>query len=437
MASSWPGRPESGRPDWPARRAHDWSANVWYPGGVAGTSTCRGIPFGAFSALVGDASGNPAQLVRRAMDALLASDDGSRVLVCVDDAHHLDDLSSVLLLQLVLQARADVVVTLRSGEVAPEAVSALWSRDIIPRIDIQALSDEESIALINAALGDAVDDRTGRSLCALARGNVLFVRQVVDGERAAGRLRREAGTWQWSGQFHPSAELTDLIGSRIDLMTEPVREIVDVLAVAGPLELATLTRVCDRSQVEEAENAGLVQLHQTVDGTEVGLGHPLYGEVRRARIGELTARRLRGTVVRALETATANPGDILRRAVLSASSDLPPDPDLCTAGANHAIQLLNWDLAERLARSAVAAGGGWTPSLDLGYVLGFGNHAGEAEVIFEGLTSRRGPSLPRLDQARDRAPCGIRQRARVPTPSPRRVVGYSLAPHGRARRWRT
>ena len=47
------------------------------------------------------------------------------VVIGVDDAHLLDELSATLVHQLVLRRAASVVLTLRSGEATPDAVTAL------------------------------------------------------------------------------------------------------------------------------------------------------------------------------------------------------------------------------------------------------------------------------------------------------------------------
>ena len=66
---------------------------------VSATASARGLPLGAFATVLGPISGDPIHLLQQATDAL---SDGSRgVMVGVDDAHLLDELSALLLLQLV------------------------------------------------------------------------------------------------------------------------------------------------------------------------------------------------------------------------------------------------------------------------------------------------------------------------------------------------
>ena len=60
------------------------------------TASARALPLGAFAATLGVVGPDPARLVRQASDALLAGAEKAGVIVGVDDAHLLDDLSATL-----------------------------------------------------------------------------------------------------------------------------------------------------------------------------------------------------------------------------------------------------------------------------------------------------------------------------------------------------
>jgi hypothetical protein len=62
---------------------------------AAGTGASQGLPLGAFAALLETVGGDPAQVLRRATEALVAGAGRAGVVVAVDDAHLLDELSAV------------------------------------------------------------------------------------------------------------------------------------------------------------------------------------------------------------------------------------------------------------------------------------------------------------------------------------------------------
>lgn len=117
---------------------------------VTGTPSLRMVPFGAFGHLVDVAEiGRPAALLRAAHDSLVADGD---LLVVVDDAHELDSLSAGLVYQLALKRSARLIVTARSETELPDAVAALWTDDLLTRIDVEPPKGQQTAALIEEYL---------------------------------------------------------------------------------------------------------------------------------------------------------------------------------------------------------------------------------------------------------------------------------------------
>ena len=83
---------------------------------AAGTSSARAIPLGAFAAWAPSGVTDTVQLLRGVIESLTASPPGATVVVCVDDAHLLDDLSIFVVHQIVQRGAAKVILTIRDGE---------------------------------------------------------------------------------------------------------------------------------------------------------------------------------------------------------------------------------------------------------------------------------------------------------------------------------
>jgi len=353
---------------------------------AVGTASARGLPLGAFAAQLGAVSGDPPRLMQQATTALLAGAGRAGVVVGVDDAHLLDELSALLVHQLVRTHAAAVVITVRSGEPTPDAIAALWKDGHVDRLMIQPLSEAETTALLAAVLDGPLDSASAHRMWALCRGNALYLRQLVEGELEAQRLRTVGGVWQWTGTPAVSPSLVDLVETRMGGLPQPVADVMDLLAFSEPLGVTVLAGLADAAAVEQAETRGLVSVDQDGRRLQARLAHPLYGEVRRARTGQLRGRRLRGQIATALtRTGARRADDTLRRAVLTLDSDLPPDPGLLTAAARCAVQFFDLPLAERLARAAVLAGGGFDSRLTLAYALSWQGQGVEAEAELEAL----------------------------------------------------
>jgi DNA-binding CsgD family transcriptional regulator len=365
----------------------------WTVRWVAGTLAAQSIPLGACVQWADRLDGDPLQLVSNVIAKVTASPNGAPVLVVVDDARLLDDLSAFVLHQLVLRRAATVIATIRTGAPAPDAVTALWKDGHLQRLDLQPLSRSESDILLQSALGGPVSTACAERMWRLTRGNVLFLHQLVNQELQAGRLLSRDGQWRWVGIMEVSPSLIDLVDLRIGSTPEPVLEVIDLVAVAEPLELAHLAALADAAAIEDAEHRGLITVSRTTPTTVARLGHPLYGEVRLAQAGHLRLNRLRGRIARDMSDSnkTAGAPDPVRVALLWLQSDLAPDHDLFTRAAQAALRRLDMALAQRLAEAAIAAGAGIDAELLCGNTLTMLSRGAEAEAIFKSLTARQLP----------------------------------------------
>ncbi|MEV0456653.1 AAA family ATPase [Catellatospora methionotrophica] len=321
---------------------------------AAASSAARALPLGAFGALVTASDADPSLLLQRAAQALAADTPPERLVIAVDDAHQLDDVSALLLHQLAVQRQARLLLTVRTGEPAPDLVTALWKDGYLQRVDLGPLPIEDTARLLDNVLGATVAEADIRRLWELTRGNVLYLRHLVTAEAAAGRLYADRGVWHWTGRPELPPGLTELVGAAMGELSPAEKAVTDLLALAEPLAVAVLAGLADPAAVEAAEQRGVVTVAVEDGELTARLAHPLYAEACRAALGTLRARRLRGAIAGALPCH-----DVLRRAVLLLDSDLDPDRDLFVAAGRQAAQLCDLNLSERLGRAGVAAGGGY------------------------------------------------------------------------------
>ena len=182
---------------------------------AVGTSSARTLPLGAFTAWAQSGVTDTVQLVRGVIESLTAAPAGTTVVVGVDDVHLLDDLSTFVVQQIVQRGAAKVVLTVRDGEPIPTAVQEIWRVSQFDRLDLQPLSLDETTTLLSATLGGSVDPDAAQRLWTLTRGNVLYLRNIVEQEVADGRLEMQHGYWRWTGDPIVAPGLVELIESRI------------------------------------------------------------------------------------------------------------------------------------------------------------------------------------------------------------------------------
>jgi DNA-binding CsgD family transcriptional regulator len=375
------------------------AAQGWETRWTVGTSSAREIPLAAFSAWAPSGVTDTFQLLRGVIESLTAASSAAKVVLGVDDAHLLDDLSTFVVHQIVQRGAAKVILTVRDGESIPAAIQEIWTTGQFDRLDLKQLSPDETTSLLSAALEGPVDSDAAQRLWKLTRGNVLYLRNIVEQEVADGRIVKDQGYWRWIGDPIMPPGLVELIASRIGDLPTPVSDVIDVLAIGEPIELAALTRITDAAAIEEAETRGLITLEPAGGGIEVRVAHPLYGQVRRRRAAHSRLRRLRGLV--ATELAASSDRDdirvVVRRATLSLDSDLTPDADLLLSAAHGAVWLGDLHLADRLAEAAIHAGAGSEPNFVRAHALSWLGRGEEAEAV---LADIRTSKLTDRDRAR-------------------------------------
>ena len=171
-----------------------------------------GLPFGAFAPMLppdadGDDQGREdhGALLRRYARALVERAKGRRLVVFVDDAHLLDNGSATLFHQLALTQAATVLATVRSDELAPDAVVDLWKDGPAERIEVDVLKDAVIEELLVTVLAGPVDAAAMRQLTGRSRGNPMFLRELVTGALESGTLVDEGGIWRLRGALRPTA----------------------------------------------------------------------------------------------------------------------------------------------------------------------------------------------------------------------------------------
>jgi DNA-binding CsgD family transcriptional regulator len=382
---------------------------------VRATESTSTIQFGAFARWVpgwAGGAGDPLAVLQASAARLAGGVEAP--IVAVDDAHHLDHGSAALLLHLAEHTRADVVVTVRSGEPCPDAVTALWKEGLVRRLDLEPLSEAQTAELLEGALGqddgDVVAPATRQRLWHLTQGNPLYLGEVVESARSQGVLVRSAGVWQWQGRLTGSSRLVELVGDRLGETEPDERRVLELVALGDPLPIQVLSRLAPRPLLAELERRGLlVADDRSPDdgGHAMRLAHPLYSEVLRAGLPLLAGQAHRLALAQASIAAGAHEQDLLRVASWLLDSGGRPtelaELDLLLR-ASFVAQLVNdYELSARLARVAEEAGGGWRATLRRAEALGPLQRWDQVDALLSRLSSPEVEPEVRAAAARLRA----------------------------------
>src|SRR6478752_353601 len=197
---------------------------------LAGTASARQIPFGAFSHLVDVAGVGDSPTLLRSARASLLKRGGQGLLLAIDDAHHLDNLSATLVHQLALTGSARFVITVRTGEQAPDAITSLWKDRLLDRLDVEPFDVAQTKSLLEAVLGGPMETSSAGAVFTASQGNPLYLRHLTESAIGSGVLRQVDGIWQLRGQIATRRLRTQLVAQ---LSSKPIEHVSARLRLAA------------------------------------------------------------------------------------------------------------------------------------------------------------------------------------------------------------
>ena len=335
-----------------------------------GHPEARSIPFAALAhllpgdvatAISADGELDRAGVFHRARAALRDWAGDARLLLLIDDADQLDELSRALLASLVQSRTVFAVLTMRTagGATSTTPFDHLVKDGHLRRLEITPLQPESVETLLHRVLGGPLVAGSVRRLVESATGNPGVLRQLVDAALEDGTLTEHDGVWRLTGPLRPTPSLESLVDERLRGLDDAHRHAAELLAIAGEVALDAVRPIAGDRVLEDLERRGMLTVRQSGRRVDVSLPHPLFGEVLLRDLPELRSRRLRRELADTIEGAGARRRDDRVRLVawrLDGGGEVKPA--LVLDAARFALLDGDLDTAERLIRRAEADGAG-------------------------------------------------------------------------------
>ena len=194
---------------------------------IVGTASARSVPLGAFADIASDFGPDPLRRVREVINGLIGDWRHGEVIVGVDDAHLLDDLSAFTVHQLVTRRLATVILTIRSGESPPDAITAIWKDQHWNALNCNHFRLTEITGLVEHVLDGPVDSFSAQRLWQYTQGNALYLRHLLENEVNAGRMTQRSDVWVWDGQPQALPTLAELLEARMAQVPTAVRDVLE------------------------------------------------------------------------------------------------------------------------------------------------------------------------------------------------------------------
>ncbi|MEV4515628.1 LuxR C-terminal-related transcriptional regulator [Dactylosporangium sp. NPDC049525] len=319
---------------------------------------------------------------RATVDALPAA--GSVQLVLIDDLHLFDAATARTLRAALAPDGFRLLATARTGGRLPAELAALPS---LRRLELSELDRSETERLLHALLDGPVSRPTLTRLYRVTLGNPLFLRELVAGCRRSGALRWVGEVWHLAeGELPVTERLAELVCSLLAAFGDAGTDLLDLLALCGPLPEADAARIAGPAALEAMAAAGLVHLVVAGRRFAVTMSHPLYGEVLRTRIGPLRRRMLLlGQIQRTQAHGLRRRDDPPRIAAWQVAAAGTAEPAPLIEAASRAHQAGDHRLVLTLLRAVPAAAHTATTRGMLGLALADVGEWEETDALLAGM----------------------------------------------------
>jgi DNA-binding NarL/FixJ family response regulator len=267
----------------------------------------------------GDTAPEPGAIALGVLSALRSVAADAAVLVAIDDIQWLDAPSGDVLTFAARRLERDRVrflLTRRTGS-AGGIERALEPG--VERFEVGPLSLGSVRRLLLGRLHLALPRQLLRRVLDVTMGNPLFALEV-------GRTLQEKGLPAIGEPLPVPDDIEALLGTRVARLRAPARKLLLALALQANLDLSQLAAVAGSAAVEDAVDAGLLQ----VDGDRVRASHPLLPAAARKH----SRARARRELHRELATLSGSAEVRVKHLVLGAEK---PDARLAAAAADAAV----------------------------------------------------------------------------------------------------
>jgi DNA-binding NarL/FixJ family response regulator len=289
-------------------------------------------------------------VVRRLRE--LAAGDG--LLVTVDDAEHLDPTTATGLREAVLALPWCRVVLAMGPHGVPAAArrasepTAPVALPSLAAIDVERLAADE--------LGGPIDVSLAAELVRRCCGLPRVVVELLRGARETGAVTFDGQVWHGAPPL-PLHRLADLLGPDGPPVAAEVRELLEVLAVAGPLPEPVVAALTSAGRAQELDAGGLATWRWEDGRRHLTVRDPIDAEVVLAGLDPDQRRRRITRLLGAVDRAGGGIADPVRVAAwwLEVGGG---DAALLELAARRAYAAGDYRAAGRFADAAMSRGAG-------------------------------------------------------------------------------
>ncbi|MFJ5861604.1 LuxR C-terminal-related transcriptional regulator [Pseudarthrobacter sp. NPDC092439] len=256
------GGPGSGK-SFMARRALEQLGQNYVVVQVRGTAASKTLHYGALSVLLNDLepvnTQQPLMVLRGLTQLLHKKAQGKGIVLFVDNAHELDELSAMTIAHLSSGGHVRLLAACADLQLAGGEIQALCKDDLLRRINVLPFDFDETAALLRLRFGGTFSQTAVRALWHASGGNALFLTTAAKEQIRQGTLVRQDDTWLLGDEHAvPGDEIREIVKARLNLLSAGQRDVFELLALAGSVPLRALMSVSDPRDIDSLQEASVI-----------------------------------------------------------------------------------------------------------------------------------------------------------------------------------
>lgn len=325
---------------------------------IRGTPWISGVPYGALAVLTSELNegdfAHPLFVLKGLTRFLTDRAEGRRIILFVDNAQDLDEFSTFVISQLVVQERVVLLCACESMSRTPEEITRLWTGGSMSRLDVGPMSLNETAQLLQEELHGPISRSAVQELWSLSGGNPLFLHILTQQQLESGNLARRTRGWvllaRASAQSRQSTEQspqsTDILTARLNQLRDKELKLAETVSLAGSLPLDVVEAIAGQQELDSLDELGILEIGTGMERS-VRVKHLLVAEAIRHNVPSARACELREQLVVATSNRPYPPADALAFAIWTLQCGAPLDASLAIDAAREANDLEAPDLALR------------------------------------------------------------------------------------------
>lgn len=319
------------------------------------TALVADIPMGALGPLLARLPERPAGAIS-ALQMLVqyfgARSTATPIVLEIDDAHHLDDASAMVIAQLVLGGQVKLLATGRPAPMPHIELMELVNENYLTVVHISPMELATVAGVVRGYFDGQVSRQLESAVVGAVGGNPFLLKMLLSELVDSGSVVKSDGVWALAQAEAASWLNRGAIAhaqARLARLPANLRSVLETVAVAEPITRVSLLQLVDEQDVDEL--VGMDLLSVTRHPAVVSVHQTLFGEALRRAVPAGRRNDIRDQLNAKLDRSRLSYLRLMRLVNLDLACNAAVPAEDAIKAARHAIGSLDGSFALRVIES--------------------------------------------------------------------------------------